>query len=295
MSGSVDVAAQWANDPLGRFEVRYWDGSQWTEHVANGGVAALDPLDVAVPAAGVVASDGVSSEVAAVVPVDTAWAAQDDAAAVPVDTAWAAQDDAAVVPVVADARSGAMLAPAQWAPDPLRRHELRYWDGVAWTDHVWGAGVQAVDPVSVAPTVPISPMTPASADAAPGLVAAPTSVPQGGVPLPTEPASPTPESAKRRRVWPFVLVVAVIGAMAVLYLRAGSNDPGTSSPAGATSATTPVTIPQGGANPASTLAASVFYKSCASVKAAGAAPLEKGSPGYRAELDPDGDGVACNA
>ena len=176
MSGSVDVAAQWANDPLGRFEVRYWDGSQWTEHVANGGVAALDPLDVAVPAAGVVASDGVSSEVAAVVPVDTAWAAQDDAAAVPVDTAWAAQDDAAVVPVVADARSGAMLAPAQWAPDPLRRHELRYWDGVAWTDHVWGAGVQAVDPVSVAPTVPISPMTPASADAAPGLVAAPTSV-----------------------------------------------------------------------------------------------------------------------
>ncbi|MDV6267097.1 excalibur calcium-binding domain-containing protein [Rhodococcus globerulus] len=35
------------------------------------------------------------------------------------------------------------------------------------------------------------------------------------------------------------------------------------------------------------------FSSCADAKAAGAAPLLKGDPGYRAEWDRDGDGVAC--
>ncbi|WP_280266746.1 excalibur calcium-binding domain-containing protein, partial [Nocardia wallacei] len=35
------------------------------------------------------------------------------------------------------------------------------------------------------------------------------------------------------------------------------------------------------------------YKSCKEAKAAGATPLRKGQPGYRAELDSDNDGVAC--
>jgi hypothetical protein len=38
---------------------------------------------------------------------------------------------------------------------------------------------------------------------------------------------------------------------------------------------------------------SVYYKNCAAAKAAGAAPLLRGEPGYRAGLDRDGDGVAC--
>ena len=33
----------WAADPLGRHEQRYWDGSRWTEHVSNAGVAGIDP------------------------------------------------------------------------------------------------------------------------------------------------------------------------------------------------------------------------------------------------------------
>ncbi|WP_288402911.1 excalibur calcium-binding domain-containing protein [uncultured Deinococcus sp.] len=37
----------------------------------------------------------------------------------------------------------------------------------------------------------------------------------------------------------------------------------------------------------------VSYASCAAVRAAGAAPLRRGDPGYRAELDGDGDGLAC--
>lgn len=36
-----------------------------------------------------------------------------------------------------------------------------------------------------------------------------------------------------------------------------------------------------------------YYASCAAAKAAGAAPLHRGEPGYRKGLDRDGDGVAC--
>lgn len=39
--------------------------------------------------------------------------------------------------------------------------------------------------------------------------------------------------------------------------------------------------------------ASVYYANCAAVKAAGKSPLLRGQPGYRAGLDRDGDGRAC--
>jgi hypothetical protein len=38
-------------------------------------------------------------------------------------------------------------APAGWFADPGRRHELRYWDGRQWTEHVSDRGTQGVDPV----------------------------------------------------------------------------------------------------------------------------------------------------
>lgn len=37
----------------------------------------------------------------------------------------------------------------------------------------------------------------------------------------------------------------------------------------------------------------VYYSNCSAAKAAGAAPLYKGDPGYRSALDRDHDGVAC--
>jgi hypothetical protein len=37
--------------------------------------------------------------------------------------------------------------PAAWHPDPLRRHEFRYWDGATWTEHVSDKGVASTDPV----------------------------------------------------------------------------------------------------------------------------------------------------
>lgn len=38
---------------------------------------------------------------------------------------------------------------------------------------------------------------------------------------------------------------------------------------------------------------SVYYRNCAAARAAGAAPIRYGEPGYAAHLDRDGDGVAC--
>ena len=41
-SGAAAPAA-WYADPSNRFELRYWDGSEWTEHVARGGQQFTDP------------------------------------------------------------------------------------------------------------------------------------------------------------------------------------------------------------------------------------------------------------
>ena len=38
---------------------------------------------------------------------------------------------------------------------------------------------------------------------------------------------------------------------------------------------------------------SAYYRNCAAARAAGAAPLHVGEPGYRSGLDGDSDGVAC--
>lgn len=38
------VPAQWAADPMNRFELRYWDGTRWTEHVSRAGQQYVDPL-----------------------------------------------------------------------------------------------------------------------------------------------------------------------------------------------------------------------------------------------------------
>jgi uncharacterized protein YxjI len=45
--------------------------------------------------------------------------------------------------------------PANWYPDPAGRHELRYYDGSQWTDHVSSGGRQGVDPLAPA-AAPVS-------------------------------------------------------------------------------------------------------------------------------------------
>ncbi len=38
-----------------------------------------------------------------------------------------------------------MSIPAAWHPDPLGRHQYRYWDGGRWTEHVADQGVAGID------------------------------------------------------------------------------------------------------------------------------------------------------
>ncbi len=38
---------------------------------------------------------------------------------------------------------------------------------------------------------------------------------------------------------------------------------------------------------------STYYKNCAAARAAGAAPVRRGDPGYGGHLDRDGDGIGC--
>ena len=47
---------------------------------------------------------------------------------------------------------------------------------------------------------------------------------------------------------------------------------------------------RGGSRPSSS---NVYYRNCDAARAAGAAPIYRGQPGYRPALDRDNDGVAC--
>jgi uncharacterized RDD family membrane protein YckC len=63
--------------------------------------------------------------------------------------------------------------PLGWYPDPSRRHELRFWDGSAWTAHVANRGVVGVDD----PNRPAAPPVPAPPP--PGYGSAPSGYSQG--------------------------------------------------------------------------------------------------------------------
>lgn len=43
--------------------------------------------------------------------------------------------------------AGVSEYPAGWYPDPTRRHQHRYWDGRAWTEHVADNGATPTDPM----------------------------------------------------------------------------------------------------------------------------------------------------
>ncbi len=45
-----DIPAGWQPDPRGRHEYRYWDGTQWTDHVSDQGTVSQDPVADTSPA-----------------------------------------------------------------------------------------------------------------------------------------------------------------------------------------------------------------------------------------------------
>ncbi len=86
--------------------------------------------------------------------------------------------------------------PANWYPDPLGRHEYRYFDGNQWTEHVSDHGRQGVDPPVGTPTVPTvnRPTEKVQRDVSRAGVAA--GAPQGGGTLFTEPVLVVNQKAK---------------------------------------------------------------------------------------------------
>lgn len=62
-------------------------------------------------------------------------------------------------------------------------------------------------------------------------------------------------------------------------------------PVPSTPATTAPAIPTPATTPPA--AAAAHYKNCAAVRAAGAAPIHAGDPGWQTKFDADGDGVGC--
>jgi hypothetical protein len=49
------------------------------------------------------------------------------------------------------------MAEASWLPDPLGVHELRYWNGTTWSEHVSDQGATSIDALDVQPPPPTPP------------------------------------------------------------------------------------------------------------------------------------------
>ena len=78
---------------------------------------------------------------------------------------------------------------AGWHPDPMRRFEHRYWDGVRWTEHVSRGGSRSIDPIAGSAPVAAHESHESPDAAQPAVVNAVSE------PLPTEPQVGTSQSA----------------------------------------------------------------------------------------------------
>lgn len=56
----------------------------------------------------------------------------------------------------------------------------------------------------------------------------------------------------------------------------------------------PIEEPSPALQPEPVAPAAVYYANCTAVRAAGAAPIFAGQPGYGTHLDGDKDGIACD-
>jgi hypothetical protein len=50
-TAAVTATGEWRRDPYGRYEQRFWNGTEWTDHVSTGGKQMTDPPGERAPAA----------------------------------------------------------------------------------------------------------------------------------------------------------------------------------------------------------------------------------------------------
>jgi uncharacterized protein (AIM24 family) len=76
-----------------------------------------------------------------------------------------------------------------WHPDPAGRHELRFWDGAQWTEHVSDDGIHSVSPLTP-PEAPTAESRAAQAETPAAEVSAPeaAATPAAGDPVAAAPA-----------------------------------------------------------------------------------------------------------
>ncbi|MET9325757.1 excalibur calcium-binding domain-containing protein [Tsukamurella sp. NPDC003166] len=132
--------------------------------------------------------------------------------------------------------------------------------------------------------------------------------------MPSTPKEPTPASGL---VGPTSAAAVTSSATATVTVTAtttttsSSPAPSTTTAAPTTTTTTTAALPNPGVTETDTRtpvpapprtvtteptndSPSAYYKNCDAAKAAGAAPMRRGEPGYRPGLDRDGDGIACD-
>ena len=214
---------------------------------------------------------------------------------------------------------------AGWFPDPAGTPRLRYFDGHAWTEHhaaltpaawpppqtssiaverqarTWWKRKRALIPTAVVGLLAINAAntpranrvatSPATTIAAQVLAAEVTSTVVAS--SSTSALTPTTVAAPASTAAPTTAATAIVATTpaaaeppqvlpiaAPLDTEPPAAEPEPSTTARTTAATT-------------VRAASVYFQNCADARAAGAAPLRRGDPGYRDALDRDHDGTAC--
>lgn len=169
MTETSGSPAGWHPDPTGQFEQRYWDGSQWTEHVHHAGVQSVSALSAAAPTQAAQQVEQAASEPAPVAEpraaepfrFQTGPSLEPDVAKPEVIKPEVIQlEPVRLSPIqpqqqeplqqqpVQQQQPVASGPPAGWHPDPTGQFEQRYWDGMAWTEHVAHQGRQGVSPLN---------------------------------------------------------------------------------------------------------------------------------------------------
>ena len=132
-----------------------------------------------------------------------------------------------------------------------------------------------------------------------------TALPTAPQPSPARPPYYYPPPPRRsRRKWPWV----VLGVLVLFIIIGVANSPSPPSsttdlvpmPEQSTQAVEPPAPQPVAPQPVApqqdndSSGGGVYYKNCDAARAAGAAPINRGEPGYRSALDRDNDGTACD-
>lgn len=113
---------------------------------SGGRVHAIMRREGSPPAASSAPAEAVAPvEAAAATPAEVVTPAE-PVAVTPIESAQPVAASAAAASTPSNATVAITHTPAGWYPDPSGRFEMRYWDGLAWTEHVSRQGQQFTDP-----------------------------------------------------------------------------------------------------------------------------------------------------